>query len=303
MRIIATGLRFPEGPVVLPDGSIVVVEVERGTLSRIRRDGRVEIVANLGGGPNGAALGPDGRIYVCNNGGLSWIRQGPTLRPHLQADTYEGGSIDVVDLATGKFERLYDRCGANRLKGPNDIVFDRQGGFWFTDIGKRREREVDLGFVYWARDDGSEIREVAGGLVTPNGIGLSPNGGTLYVAETIPGRLWAWDVVAPGELRKRAWPALNGATLVAGAGGQTRFDSLAVAASGNICVAALEACAIIEITADGSQVQRHPVPDLQVTNLCFGGSEMRTAFVTLSYEGRLVALDWHEPGLKLNYQS
>ena len=64
IREIASGLQFPEGPVALEDGSVLVVEVARKTLTRIRRDGVVQVVATLGGGPIGAAIGPDGRCYV-----------------------------------------------------------------------------------------------------------------------------------------------------------------------------------------------------------------------------------------------
>jgi gluconolactonase len=301
MRILATGLQFPEGPIAMPDGSLLVVEIARQTLTRISAEGHCDVVAQIPGGPNGAAVGPDGQVYVCNNGGFSWISEGGTWRPHLQADPYLGGSIDVVDLGSGRVRRLYDHCGEHALKGPNDLVFDGQGGFWFTDIGKRRARDQDRGFVYWARADGSEIREVVGGMLSPNGIGLSPDGKRLYVAETDTGRLWAWDIVGPGQLRMRPWPALYGATLVAASGGSGRFDSLAVSTSGNICVAALSGCAIFETPPDGAWVRNHPVPDLAVTNLCFGGPGRRTAYVTMSYEGKLAAMDWHEPGLALNF--
>ena len=167
MKIIATDLRFPEGPIAMRDGSVLLVEIERQTLSRVHPDGQVDVVAQVPGGPNGAALGPDGRVYVCNNGGMDWSRVGATMRPHGVPDTYEGGGIDVVDLASGRVERLYDSCNGHRLKGPNDIVFDSEGGFWFTDLGKRRDRDMDRGFVYWARADGSEIREVTGAMLTP----------------------------------------------------------------------------------------------------------------------------------------
>ena len=174
MRIFASGLRFPEGPIAMADGSVLIVEIERGTLTRAHPDGRLEVMAEIAGAPNGAAVGPDGRVFICNSGGYGWIREGATLRPGRQSKTYTGGGIDVVDLATGKAERLYERCGENPLKGPNDLVFDGQRGFWFTDLGKLRQRDLDLGFIYWARADGSEIREVIGGMITPNGIGLSP---------------------------------------------------------------------------------------------------------------------------------
>jgi gluconolactonase len=155
--------------------------------------------------------------------------------------------------------------------------------------------------VFWARADGSEIREVISGLFAPNGLGLSPDGKTLYVAETDSGRLWAWEITGPGEVAKAPWPSPNGGRLVVGVGGYKRFDSLAVTASGRICVAAIDTCSIAEITPDG-QVWWHPVPDLLVTNLCFGGSDLRSAYVTLSHEGKLGKMHWHEPGLRLRYQ-
>ena len=157
LRVLARGLRFPEGPVALADGSVVLVEVARGTLSRVDPDGRVEVVAELGGGPNGAALGPDGAVYVCNNGGFRWHEDRHGLRPLAQADDYRGGRIERVDLATGAARVLYDAGPNGPLKGPNDIVFDRAGGMWFSDLGKARARDMDRGGVYYARADGSSI--------------------------------------------------------------------------------------------------------------------------------------------------
>jgi gluconolactonase len=114
--------------------------------------------------------------------------------------------------------------------------------------------------------------------------------------------VWSWEITAPGEVRNRPWPSPHGGTLVAGLPGYVRLDSLAIAASGNICVTALHSCSIVEIAPDRSHVTHHPVPDLSVTNLCFGGPNLRTACVTMSHEGQLGAMDWHEPGLRLNWQ-
>jgi gluconolactonase len=302
MRILAAGLQFPEGPVAMEDGSVILVEMARETLTRVTPDGRIEVVAHIAGGPNGAAAGPGGKMYICNNGGFGWVRENGTIRPRLQSAAYSGGGIDIVDLTTGKVERLYDRCGAFKLNGPNDIVFDRHGGFWFSDLGKRRDRDLDLGSVFWARADGSEIREVVSGMISPNGIGLSPDHKTLYVSETMTGRLWSWEITAPGEVRHRPWPAHYGGTLAAAADGHARFDSLAVSASGNVCVAALFKCAIAEIEPASGSIHYHPFPDLLVTNICFGGPDLRTAYVTLSHEGRLAQCEWHESGLQLEHQ-
>jgi len=126
-KLIASGLRFPEGPIAMPDGSLILVEIERRTLSRVTREGKVQVIAALGGGPNGAAVGPGGKIYVTNNGGLKFVERPGKLFPVLQADDYTGGSIQIVDPETGRFETLYDQCDGRRLRGPNDLVFDGAG--------------------------------------------------------------------------------------------------------------------------------------------------------------------------------
>jgi len=298
---MARGLRFPEGPIAMADGSVLLVEVARGTLSRVRADGAVEVVAELGGGPNGAALGPDGAVYVCNNGGFRWHEGRRGLVPLDQADDYRGGRIERVDLATGEARVLYDRGPNGPLKGPNDIVFDRAGGMWFTDHGKTRERDMDRGGVYYASIDGRSIREAIYPLLTPNGIGLSPDESRLYVAETLSGRLWAFDLEAPGVVKRRRYPSLNGGELVAGLPGFQLLDSLALESDGRICVATLFNGGITLVAPDGSGVEHLPMPDDYTTNICFGGPGLGTAYVTLSMSGRLAALDWPRPGLALNF--
>ena len=75
----------------MPDGSIILVEIERKTLSRVTTEGKVQVIARLGGGPNGAAMGPGGKIYVANNGGLRFIEPAPgKLLSVRQADDYVG---------------------------------------------------------------------------------------------------------------------------------------------------------------------------------------------------------------------
>jgi gluconolactonase len=300
IREIATGLRFPEGPIAMPDGSVLLVEIERQTLSRVHPDGTVEVVAKTGGGPNGAAIGPDGKCYLCNNGGFEWHRGPDGMRPILQANDYSGGRIERVDLATGKVELLYTGFGERKLRGPNDLVFDNQGGFWFTDLGKSRAHDMDRGGIWYAKADGSFIKEVVHPVLTPNGIGLSPDGTRLYVAETQTGRVWYWDILGPGDVMRAAFPSPHGGTLLAGVGGFQMFDSLAVDSAGNVCVATLMNPGITVIAPDGKSVEHVPMPDLYTTNICFGGPELRTAYVTLSLSGRLVAMDWPRPGAKLN---
>ncbi len=297
MEIVAEGLGFPEGPVWLADGSVVVVEIKTGRITRLWPDGRRRVVATPGGGPNGAALGPDGKLYVCNNGGFEWPDHGGLMVPAGVAADYEVGRIERIDLDTGAVERLYDHVDGRPLSGPNDIVFDAQGGFWFTDLGKVRATGTDHGGIYYARADGSLIRAALYPLGGPNGIGLSPDGRTLYVAQTHERNLLAFDVVAPGEL---APPGLVPGRVVASFPGHTLLDSLAVTASGNICVGTLvERPGIASVDPATGAITWHPFPDLLTTNICFGGTDMRDAWVCLSTTGKLARVRWPEPGLRL----
>ena len=295
---IASGLAFPEGPVMLPDGAILVVEIAKGCVTRVDPKGRKTIVATPGGGPNGAAFGPDGHLYICNNGGFSWDTVDGRLIPVGQPDNYSGGRIERIDIDTGKVDVLYTNCDGHPLKGPNDIVFDANGGFYFTDLGKWRRRDLDWGGLYYARADGSLIREVIYPLTMPNGVGLSPDGTVVYVAETETGRLWAFHIVKPGVVN-RVEP--HGGRYLDGPPGFTSFDSLAVEANGNICVASLVLGGINVIASDGTFLEFLTMPDPYCTNICFGGPDLKTAYITLSSTSRLVSLPWARPGHRLNF--
>lgn len=297
-EIVAENLRFPEGPVWMEDGSVILVEIEAGRITRVLPDGRTETVASPGGGPNGAAIGPDGALYVCNNGGFEWDDVGGLLIPGKAASDYTAGRIERVDIATGRVERLYDRCDGFPLSGPNDLVFDHDGGFWFTDLGKHRDTGTDYGGLYYAKADGSAIRQAVFGP-NLNGVGVSPDGKTVYAAVTGERMLLAFDITGPGEVAPSPLAALPG-RVVASFDGRILLDSLAVDADGNICVATLvdrPGIATVD-PATGAKSWRD-FPDLLTTNICFGGDDMMDAWVCLSTTGRLVKTRWDRPGLRL----
>ena len=298
---VASGLRFPEGPVAMADGSVIVVEIAAGRITRIRPDGTKSTVAETGGGPNGLAIGPDGKLYCCNNGGFNYIDRNGYLTPHGQADDYSGGRIERIDLVTGAVETLYkDGDFGCILRGPNDIVFDDAGGFWFTDHGKTRQRERDVTGIFYAKADGSALKEVIFPSENPNGIGLSPDGGRLYAAETFTCRLMAFNVVAPGEVDPTAGPGGPGIPLYRPAGYKF-FDSLGVEAGGNICVATIGECGISVISPTGELIEFVPTDDIFTTNICWGGDDMMDAWVCCSGSGRLVKGRWPRPGLRLHF--
>jgi gluconolactonase len=219
---------------------------------------------------------------------------------HLPAH-HSGGRIERVDLATGDVKVLYTECDGHPLVGPNDIVFDAEGGMWFTDHGRHREREKVLGGVYYAQPDGRAITEVIYPLDAPNGIGLSPDGTRLYVAETHTGRLHAWNVTGTGNLDTGSPLGGAGGEVLCGLPGMQLFDSLGVDGDGNVVVATLVTGALSVISPSGELLDQVVLGDPMVTNVCWGGDDLRTAYATLSASGRLVSFEWPRPGLRLNF--
>ncbi len=292
IRVLAEGLSFPEGPVALSDGSVVVVEIGAGRVSRIDTNGSRATISKVGGGPNGAAVGPDGALYVCNNGGF---------------DKSGTASIQRVDLDSGKFETIYSACDDALLTAPNDLVFDATGHFWFTDFGGDA--------LYYAAPDGSRIERAVAGLAGPNGVGLSPDGKTVYWAQTFTRQVMLRRLSAPGAIIPGQQPyavmslhtgrPLDRDTLLIGLPGAHELDSLAVDSAGNICVGTLVDAGITVISPDGASAELFTLPpalaDGFVTNICFGGADLKTAYITCSLTGRLLACDWPRPGLKLTY--
>ncbi len=300
-EVLAEDLGFPEGPVVDADGSVLVVDIDRGVVLRVA-DGATTVVATPGGGPNGMAAETATTVLVANNGGFLWSEVNgfriPIDRPtHTnEPPGFEGGWIERIDVTTGEVTVLHRACDGRPLRGPNDLVVDEVGGVWFTDHGKGRRASVDRGGLYYLAPDGAPVREVAFPLLGPNGVGLSPDGRRVYVAETHTGRLWAWDLDAPGVVRP------SGGSLAIRHGGVCvaatpfSFDSLAVEADGRIAIGAI-GDGVVVVSPDGSEIDVHPIPGDVTTNLAFGGADGRRAVITLSRSGRLVETVWPRAGL------
>lgn len=296
---VADGLRFPEGPVAMADGSVVVTEMFGGCLTRVFPDGTKEKVADIEGGANGLAIGPDGAFYLCNNGNaFSPVEHGDLLFPGpFDPTRYIGGRIQRVDPQTGEVRDLYTRGEQAELRAPNDLVFDAEGGFWFTDHGIRHDRVSDRTGIWYATIDGGHIEEVIFPVDSPNGIGLSPDGSRLYWAETSTGRIWERDLVAPGTPDSSSSPRV-----LCGLPGHQLLDSLAVDGDGNVCVATLVSGCITVVSPGGDIIDQYPTGDRITTNICFGGQDNQTAYVTASATGTLLAMRWPGKGLRLHWQ-
>jgi len=298
-QLVTEGLEFPEGPIAMADGSVILTEIKGQRLTRVHPDGRKEKVADVPGGPNGAAIGPDGAIWITNNGGaFEWLDVEGMCVPGPTPASHTGGSLQRLDLTSGKLETVYDSCEGRRLVGPNDLVFDKQGGVWFTDHGCSTPEGRKFGALCYARTDGSMISRQRDHLISPNGVGLSPDEKVVYVADTNLGRLWGFDVAQPGVLSPPAGFAPG--RVICNLPGYQLLDSLAVEAGGKVCVATIINGGVTAFDPDGS-VEHFAFPDLICTNICFGGADMMDAWITASATGKLLKARWPRPGLKLNY--
>jgi gluconolactonase len=328
MRFVADNLNFPGGPLVLAGGDVIVSEICGGTLIRIRPDGSKSVFAEVGGAPTAAAFGPDGAIYVCNNGAPKIVREkladGRTAyRPPNPGELPSGigGQVQRVTL-DGKVSTVHRECDGRRLMAPAGLVFDREGNFYFSDIGQHEgpvrhagvsteSKHISVlrmagaiasnaaGSVYYASPDGRMIREVLHPLASPNGVALSPDETTLYVGESGTGRLWAFQLVAPGKIgKRRCLGVVPGRRPL----NFSWCEGLTVDAEADVLTATVVNGGVTTFSSQGRQIEHVSTGDPLTTSMCFGSVDRRTLYVTLGGSGRLVAYDaWPTRGHQLNF--
>jgi gluconolactonase len=268
-KVLATGLRFPEGPVWLGRERVAFTEI-RGQCVSLWERGRLKKIAHTGGGANGATLGPDGALYVANNGGLSLGHEGRWTAPdsitgRLQRVTLEG---QVTDLAT-----VLPGAPPNR---PNDLCFGPDGQLYYTDPHNWEDlQNLGMGRVGRATLDG-RVELVAEVPAFPNGIAFGPDD-RLYVAQSVLQTIIVMDA-APGA------PSSVHAKLPRGFPDGFCFD-----AAGRLYVAGSLGDVLVIFEPDGSVREVIGMGDgSEPTNCCLGDGRL---YVTLSGRGQLVALD------------
>lgn len=269
---VAAGLAFPEGPTALGDGTTAVVEMQGGRLTRVHPDATLETLAELGGGPNGSALGSDGALYVADNGGLSMALDG---EGYWWADEPRDGAVLRVG-ADGSFAPVGGAMPGPAPHRPNDLVAGPDGAMYVTDSGNWEDM-ANLRAGAILRVDGDDVRQVAELAAMPNGIVATAD--RFFVAQSLTRRIWSYPFVdgtfgEPTEFCRLA---------------EGIPDGLCLADDGTLFVCASTVNKVVMVGPDGA-----PRGDIftgdrtQPTNCCLYDGWL---YVTLALAGSLVRFE------------
>lgn len=261
-KLIAEGYTFPEGPLVDKEGNLFFTDVRAALILKYDGESLTTFAENTEGA-NGLAMKKDGTIFACQGGG------------HAIGKFASDGAMSTHLTKVG---------GAN-LNQPNDIVLDFNGNIFFTNP----QRGGDKSCVVRVRPDGSAA-VVTKDQTYPNGIAISPDGKTLYVNDLMSGGIiWKYPLDESGDVGA-------GEKLITIGGFP---DGMAVAESGNVYCAQHAEGKIVVVSPAGEVVREIPFDKTSgVTNMCFGGPDFKTLYVTLGRAGKVYALPNDEPGMK-----
>jgi sugar lactone lactonase YvrE len=267
---VATPLTAPhsftkeiEGPAVDRAGNIYAVSYARKpTVGRVTPDGKAEVFLEM----------PEGSLA----NGIRFNRQGVMFL----AD-YTGHNILRCDMKTKKLEVFAHEGGMSQ---PNDLAISEDGTLWASDPNW----QASTGQL-WRIDTNGKVRRVAENMGTTNGIEVSPDGKTLYVNETVQRNVWAFPIRKDKSLGEKrlliSFPDFG-------------FDGMRVDVDGNLYITRHGKGTVVVVSPAGKVVREIDVLGKLPTNICFGGPDGRTAYVTEVEQGRLVQFRVDKPGLE-----
>ena len=287
--VFASGLSSPEGPVVLADGSWLVVEggPGRGCITQISSDGLTKRIVARTGEPNGLAVDKDGLIWAAE-----------LKTPSLLRVTIDG-RVEVIATA----------CHGEAFLFPNDLCFGPDGALYLTDSGfsmgdfapggKIRSDYMNLemdGRLYRIDRKDRSIRKLDSGLQCANGLAFGPDN-NLYVAETRTGMIYRYAWREGGQIaRREEFANVLDPTAPPGWKGP---DGMAFGADGKLYVAVFGQHEIVVLARDGSTDKRIRTKGKEPTNLAFGLPGQKRIYVTECEFGQLEVIEVDVDGLPL----
>jgi len=253
--VVAGGFISPEGPSFDRQGNLYFVDWDAERVYKVTPAGQVSIFAETGGVPTGSKFHKDGRLFVADG---------------------QRGMIAITPQ--GVVQSLATEYAGQRFRGPNDLVFAPNGDLYFTDPAGS-DPQHPIGRIFILRADGN-VEEFAGGFQFPNGVAMSDDGRTLFMAETFPQRIWAFELDANGHERSRRVYA----TLQGGLGP----DGMAFGQDGNLYAAHFGKGVVAVISPQGKVIDELPAGGRQPANVAFWGESL---YVTDVDRSRVVRLD------------
>ena len=251
-----------EGPATDRAGSIYAVNYEKqGTIGRTSPDGKTEVYVTLPEGSvgNGIRFDRSGRMYVAD---------------------YMKHNVLRVDPKTREVTVFAHEPTMNQ---PNDLAIGPDGVLWASDPNWPKSTGQ-----LWRIDRKGKVTKVAADLGTTNGIEVSPDGKTLYVNESVQRNIWAFDITADGVANKRLlikFPDFG-------------FDGMRCDVDGNLYVTRHGKGTVAVVSPAGKVLREIDVLGSKPSNLCFGGPDGRTVYVTEVDHQRLVQFRTDRPGLE-----
>jgi len=241
----AKGGAFLEGPIMDLQGNLWVVSIASGMISKISPDGTWKDVFHSGGQPQGLEWGKDGKLY----------------------GTDRKRGVFVWDPKTGKVDDYCRYFQNENFHGPNDLIFDGQGGCYFTDPWGTSPVNP-RGGIYYISPGGKEVKRLIDNMAFPNGIALSPDFGTLYIADCMRNQVWACPIASPGVINVGFSHIFN--VLPNGGWGP---DGMCVDEKGNLYAAQYGGGKVVVIGPCGATIGEIKLPvgaGSETTNCCFG---------------------------------
>jgi gluconolactonase len=249
--LVSSEFKFTEGPAVDASGNVYFTDQPNDKILKWSAREGVSVFMEGAGRSNGLYFDRNGNLIACAD---------------LNNELWSISPDKSVTVLVRDFE-------GKKLNGPNDVWVHPGGGMYFTDpffkrnYWERTEKEIETEDVYYLAPDRKALRVVATGLVKPNGIIGTADGKTLYVADIGDGKTYAFDIGPDGSLSNRRLFAAMGS------------DGMTIDSKGNIY---LTGRGVTVFNHQGQKLGVIPIPENWTANVCFGGKDMKTLFVTAS---------------------
>ena len=259
VTILATGLKFPEGPVVTNNGHIYFVELLGGVITQYHRDTQVLTRFQVGGAPNGLLAKNDETLLFCDS---------------------RNNSIRSLNLLTGETTTLADRIHGASFRAPNDLIEDRDGNILFTCPGGSQKEPIGYMCVL---NKQNEVSIIAQDLYFPNGLLLVNDEKNIIINETWQHRLLI------GDWNKKTLTIENIRPFYT-IGGIAEPDGLTLSNDNLIYAAVYNTGMIWVFNLEGQLVKQIPLPGNCPTNLCFDEVGDLGLLVTEAQKGLLLSV-------------